>query len=95
VPINSFHLLKEIIDERSGVSGWRLHDCRRTVRTLLSRANVSADIAGRCLGHALPSIRGVYDQHDYVPQMKLAFEALAALIETIVAPKLNVVPLRG
>jgi hypothetical protein len=49
----------------------------------------------RCLGHALPSIRGVYDQHDYVPQMKLAFEALAALIETIVAPKPNVVPLRG
>jgi hypothetical protein len=30
-----------------------------------------------------------------VPQMKLAFEALAALIETIVAPKPNVVPLRG
>ena len=94
VPINSFHLLKGIIDERSGVSGWRLHDCRRTARTLLSRANVSADIAGRCLGHALPSIRGVYDQHDYVPQMKVAFEALAALIETIVAPKPNVVPAR-
>jgi len=62
---------------------------------LLNRANVSADIAGRCLGHALPSIRGVYDRHDYVPQMKLAFEALAALIETILAPKPNVVPLRG
>jgi len=27
--------------------------------------------------------------------MKLAFEALAALIETILAPKPNVVPLRG
>ena len=37
----------------------------------------------------------IYDQHDYVPQMKLAFEALAALIETIVAPKPNVVSLRG
>jgi integrase len=91
VPINSFHLLKQMIDERSGVMDWRLHDCRRTARSLMSRANVSADIAERCLGHAMPRIRGTYDQHDYVPQTKLAFEALAQLIEQIVEPQDNVV----
>jgi integrase len=89
VPINSFHLLKQMIDERSGVMDWRLHDCRRTERSLMSRANVSADIAERCLGHAMLRIRGTYDQHDYVPQMKLAFEALAQLIERIVEPQQN------
>jgi integrase len=97
VPINSFHLLKQIIDERSGVTGWTLHDCRRTARSLMSRANVNADIAERCLGHALPSIRGVYDQHDYVPQMLQAFEALATLIANITDPhpQHKVVPWRG
>jgi integrase len=89
VAINSFHLLKQMIDERSGVMDWRLHDCRRTARSLMSRANVSADIAERCLGHAMLRIRGTYDQHDYVPQMKLAFEALAQLIERIVEPQHN------
>ena len=36
----------------------RLHDLRRTARTLLSRAGISADIAEMCLGHALGGMRG-------------------------------------
>jgi hypothetical protein len=60
---------------------------------LMSRANVNADIAERCLGHVLPSIRGTYDRHNYAAQMKVAFEALATLIDTIVHPTDNVVPM--
>jgi integrase len=86
VPINSFHLLRQMIDERSGVTGWRLHDLRRTARSLMSRAGVSADVAERCLGHVVPGVRGVYDRHKFQAEMLQAFEALGALIQRIVEP---------
>jgi integrase len=61
-----------------------LHDLRRTSRTLLSRAGISADIAEMCLGHALGGVRGTYDRFAYIDEKRKAFEALAALIEPIV-----------
>jgi integrase len=73
--------------ERSGINAaWRLHDLRRTARSLMSRAGVNPDVAERCLGHALPGVRGVYDKHDYLAEMRHAFESLASLIERIVNP---------
>ena len=68
------------------LSNWTLHDLRRTARSLLSRAGVSSDHAERCLGHALPGVRGVYDRHEYHDEKQQAFEALAAQIERIVNP---------
>lgn len=65
---------------------WRLHDLRRTARSLMSRAGVQSDIAERVLGHALPGIRGVYDRHVYLAEKRHALEALGALIEFIAAP---------
>jgi integrase len=73
---------------------WRIHDLRRSSRSLLSRAGVNPDIAERCLGHALPAIRATYDRHRYLDEMAHAFEALAALIERIVNPTDTVVALR-
>jgi len=57
-PLPAFGRLKRDLDDRAGVRGWRLHDLRRTGRTLLSRAGVNADHAERVLGHKLPGIRG-------------------------------------
>jgi integrase len=65
---------------------------RRTARSLLSRAGVNPDVAERCLGHAIPGVRGIYDRHRYIDEMRHAFEALAAEIERIVhTPEGNVV----
>ena len=88
---------KRRLDELSGVTNWRLHDARRSARTLLSRAAITSDISERCLGHAVGGIRAVYDRHSFRAEMAHAFEALAALIERIVnAPGGgNVVPLAG
>jgi integrase len=85
-PLNSFSVRKAKLDAVAGLSGYRLHDLRRTSRSLLSRAGVNPDIAERCLGHALPTIRATYDRHRYLDEMAHAFEALAALIERIVNP---------
>jgi len=93
--ISTFSRDKVAFDAAVGTSNWRLHDLRRTARSLLSRAGVAADIGERCLGHALPGIRGTYDRHDYRPEMQRAYDALAALIERIANPlKDNVTPLR-
>jgi integrase len=95
VPISGFSDHKRRFDDASGVRDWRLHDLRRTARTLMSRAGVIADHAERCLGHVVPGIRGVYDHHEFVEEKRLAFEALAGQIERIVNPRENVVALRG
>jgi integrase len=82
--IGSFDARKNAIVAASGVTGWRLHDLRRTSRTLLSRAGVSTDVAERCLGHAIGGVRGVYDRHRYLQEMAEAFEALAGMVEQLV-----------
>jgi integrase len=85
-PLGDFASRKVDFDRRCGVTGWTIHDLRRTARTLLSRAGVSADIAEMCLGHALTGVRGTYDRHAYETEKRHAFEALAAQIERIVRP---------
>ncbi|MGD9883048.1 MAG: tyrosine-type recombinase/integrase [Reyranellaceae bacterium] len=76
------------------MAGWRLHDLRRTARSLMSRAGVNVDIAERVLGHALPGIRGVYDRHEYLTEKRDALERLDALVRSIIdPPPANVVTL--
>ena len=82
--LTGFSERKNDFDIACGVSGYVLHDLRRTSRTLLSRAGINADIAEMCLGHALGGVRGTYDRFAYVDEKRKAFEALAALIERIV-----------
>jgi integrase len=94
-PIGGFAKFKRRLDEACGVTGWTLHDLRRTARSLMSRAGVSSDHAERCLGHVMPGVRGTYDRHAYHEEKRHAFEALAAQIERIVNPQENIVPLRG
>ena len=85
---------KAVFDARCGVSNWRLHDLRRSCRTLMSRAGVSADVAERCLGHVIGGVRGVYDQHKYHREMETALEALASLVDRIINRTDSVVELR-
>jgi len=92
--LRNFSDPKRKLDAVSSVNGWRLHDLRRTARSLLSRTGINSDVAERCLGHAMAPIRGTYDKHGYVDEMRHAFEALATLIERIVNPTDAVVAFR-
>jgi integrase len=94
-PLQVFTEPKAALDEASGVTGWTLHDLRRTARSLMSRAGVPSDHAERCLGHVIGGVRGTYDRHEYHAEKARAFDALAGLVARIVDPKANVVPLRG
>ena len=77
------------------MTGWTLHDLRRTARSLMSRAGIPSDHAERCLGHVIGGVRGVYDRHEFHAEKMRAYEALAAQIDRIVNPKDNVVPLQS
>jgi integrase len=82
-PISGFSTFKLKFDIACGVKDWRLHDLRRSARSLLSRAGVNSDIAERCLGHAIAGVRGVYDRHRYLDEMRAAFEALVIQIDAV------------
>jgi integrase len=85
-PLTSLSYFKRKLDEASGVTDYRLHDLRRTSRSLMSRAGVIREHAEECLGHARPGVVGTYDRHGYRSEKQLAFERIAKLIERMVDP---------
>src|SRR6516225_6765315 len=70
---------------------WRLHDLRRTARSLMSRAGVSSEHAERVMGHSTGGVEGIYDRHAYFDEKAAALAKLADLIDSIVNPR--VVPM--
>jgi integrase len=93
---NGYSKLKAVFVERlPEMPSWRLHDLRRTARSLMSRAGVRPDIAERVLGHAIQGVEGVYDRHSYRQEKAHALAALVSLIEGIVHPTDKVTRLRA
>jgi integrase len=84
-PINGISKAKVKFDKRCKVAGWTLHDCRRTSRSILSRAGVRPDISERLMGHALPGVEGIYDRFSYAHEKADALKRLATLINEIVS----------
>jgi integrase len=84
-PIGGLNECKKDLSYASGIEGWRLHDLRRTSRSLMSRAGVPSDHAERCLGHVIGGVRGIYDRHSFRAEMADAYSKLAELIAAIVA----------
>jgi integrase len=82
---------KAALDAKAPMPQWRLHDLRRTARSLMSRAGVRPDIAERVMGHVIEGVEGVYDRHQYKDEKAHALKALAGLIEHILSPQPNVV----
>lgn len=93
-PISASGLFKAKVDDKlpPDTEPWRLHDLRRTARSLMSRAKVSRDDAERVMGHSLGNnIEGIYDRHAYFDEKSEALAKLADLIDGIVNPR--VVPM--
>jgi integrase len=96
LPFSGFSKAKRALDKavagmrkeekRKTMPHWTLHDLRRTARSLMSRAGVSADVGERVLGHKIGGVRGVYDRHEYVAEKRDALQRLAVLVERILNP---------
>jgi integrase len=74
------------MDAKAEISDWRLHDLRRTARSLMARAGVRPDYAERVLGHVQQGVQGIYDRHQYRDEKADARRRLASLIESIINP---------
>ena len=83
-PITSLSRPKRALDKACGVTGWRIHDLRRTARSLMSKAGVPADHAERAIGHVIGGVRGTYDRYAYRDEKAAAFEKLAKLVASVI-----------
>jgi integrase len=70
-------------NRRKPIEHWTLHDLRRSARSLMSRAGVSADHAERVLGHSIGGVRGVYDRHAYLVEKRAGLTRLSKQIDLI------------
>ena len=68
--------VKRRLDKASGVTGWTLHDLRRTCRTGLARLGVPREIAEASMNHigGRAGLVGTYDRHPYRDEVIAALE---------------------
>jgi integrase len=93
---SGFSKAKEALDEkiaeirkrekRKAMPEWRLHDLRRTARTMMAADGVADNIAERVLGHVITGVHGVYNRFDYYDEKVDALTKLAAHVERTVTP---------
>jgi integrase len=99
---SSWSAAKRQLDARLAAAGtplvdFRLHDCRRTMRTGLSRLGIRSDVAEMAIGHAKTGIIAIYDKHRFENEVANALAAWASCLLDIVEGKSRkgrVVPLR-
>ena len=85
-PINVFSKAKARIDKLSGVSGWVIHDLRRSVRTHLSALPVEDLVRELVIAHAKPGLHRIYDRHGYQDEKRRCLELWEARLLPIVEP---------
>jgi integrase len=86
-PINGFSKAKIRIDKLSGVSGWKIHDLRRTMRTHLSALPVEDLVRELVIAHTKPGLHKVYDQHSFQDEKRRCLELWEARLLAIVEPR--------
>jgi integrase len=64
-----------------------IHDLRRTVRTRLSGLRIADPVAELVIGHGRRGIQRVYDQHQFVEEMREALAAWALKLQAIVGSR--------
>jgi len=86
--IGDISRMKRRLDAAAGVTGWTLHDLRRTVASGLQRAGFSLEVVEAILNHKSGTLRGVagiYARHDYLAEKTKALKAWAQHVVPLVA----------
>src|SRR6266567_1221431 len=87
-PFQDFSNAKRELDAISGVSGWRLHDLRRTCVSGMAGLGVAPHVADKILNHQSGTISGVaavYQRHQFLVERREALERWGAHVAQIVA----------
>ena len=88
-PFQEFSRAKRRLDELSGVTGWRLHDLRRTCVSGMARLGIAPHIADKILNHQSGTISGVaavYQRHEFLSERKEALERWGSYVAQVVSP---------
>jgi integrase len=86
-PVNGFSKAKARMDKLSGLSGWVIHDLRRTMRTHLSALPVEDLVRELVIAHAKPGLHKVYDLHAYQKEKRHCLELWEKRLLAIVEPR--------
>jgi integrase len=87
-PFRDFSRAKRLLDQFSGVAGWRLHDLRRTCVSGMARLGIPPHIADKILNHNAGTISGVaavYQRHEFLSERREALERWGTHVAHIVA----------
>ena len=76
-PVAGMSDLKAAVDNASDITGWRLHDLRRTLRTSLAQFGVTHEVAELTIGHTLPGLVQTYNRHAYADEKRAALQRWA------------------
>ncbi len=85
---SGFGKSKRKLDRVSGVTGWTLHDLRRTAATGLARLGVAPHVIERILNHTsytLGGVAGIYNRFGYEPEMRAALNLWSSHVVKLVA----------
>jgi integrase len=86
-PVSGFSKAKARIDRYSGVTGWRIHDLRRTIRTGMAELGVPEIVAERVLNHSEQNVLvRTYNRHHYTEEKRDALERWAGHVRDLVSP---------
>jgi integrase len=86
-PLRGFHHAKQALDKASGVTGFTLHDLRRTCASNLAKLGVSIAVIEQILNHrggSLAGVAGVYIRHQFEKEKREALQQWADQIDRIV-----------
>jgi integrase len=78
---SEFSKAKRQLDQLSGVTGWRLHDLRRTCVSGMARLGVAPHVADKILNHQSGTISGVaavYQRHEFLAERQKALDIWGA-----------------
>ncbi len=79
---------KRLLDQLSGVTGWRLHDLRRTCVSGMARLGSAPHIADKILNHQSGTISGVaavYQRHEFLAERREALTRWGKHVARLVA----------
>ncbi len=88
VPVSGFSKMAPGLAAISNVTGWTLHDLRRSTATGMARLGVAPHVIERVLNHSsgtFKGVAGVYNRFEYVPEMREALETWARHVGQIVS----------
>ena len=90
-PVDTFSDIKTAIDKKSGLTGWRWHDFRRSFASVLGEEGLPEPVLDACLNHRQSATRGgvlgVYQRAQRRPEQVAALKAWGDALRVAITGK--------